>query len=93
MATVHVPALLRHLAGGAEALAVDIPAGRQVTVRQLLERLDATHAGLLEALLYEGDLLPSVAVFIDDEQALMGLQAKVGPDSDVRFLPPIVGGG
>jgi molybdopterin converting factor small subunit len=92
MATVHIPALLRDLAGGAEQLQVPLAAGQQITIRQLLERLDAQHAGLLEALLYEGDLMPGIAVFIDNDQALLGLQAKVRPDSDVRFLPPVVGG-
>lgn len=92
MATVHIPALLREMAGGAERVEVEIPAGETLTVRQVLERLDNDHRGLLEALLYGDELLPGIAVFIDDHQALMGLRAKVGAENEVRFLPPIVGG-
>jgi len=92
MAKVHIPALLRGLTGGAAELQVPLAPGAPITVGQLLERMDALHAGLREALLYEGDLMPGIAVFIDNDQALMGLQAKVQPNSDVRFLPPVVGG-
>lgn len=92
MVTVHIPALLRELTGGAEQVHLELPADTQITVRQLLERLDAQHRGLLEALLYRGDLMPGIAVFIDNDQAHMGLAAKLGPESDVRFLPPVVGG-
>jgi molybdopterin converting factor small subunit len=92
MVTVHIPALLRDLTGGAAQVRVDVPAGRQITVRELLEMLDADHRGLLESLLYEGDILPGIAVFIDSDQAHLGLQAKLGDGSEVHFLPPVVGG-
>jgi molybdopterin converting factor small subunit len=93
MVTVHIPALLRDLTAGAASVQVAVPAGERITIRQLLERLDALHPGLLDALLYRDDLLPGIAVFIDSDQALMRLQAKVGADSEVHFLPPVVGGG
>ncbi len=70
----------------------EVASGERITVRQLLERLDARYPGLLDALLYEEDLLPGIAVFIDNDQALMGLQAKVEAGSEVRFLHPIRGG-
>lgn len=92
MATVHIPALLRDLTGGAEQVHVDIPPDQKLSVRQVLERMDAQHPGVLEALLYQDDLMPGIAVFVDNDQALLGLQAKVNPDSDVQFLPPVVGG-
>ncbi|HKJ00478.1 MAG TPA: MoaD/ThiS family protein [bacterium] len=92
MVTVHIPALLRDLTGGAAQVQLDLPDDAPVTVRRLLEHLDERHRGLLEALLYEGDLMPGIAVFIDNDQAMMGLQAKVGPQSDVHFIPPVVGG-
>lgn len=92
MTRVHIPSLLRDKVGGAESVEAEVVPGERITVRQLLERLDANHPGLLEALLYEDDLLPGIVVFIDNDQALMGLQAKVESGSEVRFLPPIVGG-
>lgn len=92
MATVHIPALLRDLTGGAEQVSVEIPPGEKITVRQLLERLSADHEGLLDALLYDDDLMPGIAVLIDSDHALMGLQAKVEAGSEVHFLPAVVGG-
>lgn len=92
MATVYIPALLQHLTGGADQVAVAVAAGERIAVRQLLEGADRQHPGLLEALLHEGDLVPYLAVFIDNEQALMGLRAKLNADAEVRLLPPIVGG-
>jgi molybdopterin converting factor small subunit len=92
MVTVHIPALLRDLTGGAEQVRLELPGGAPVTVRRLLEHLDARHRGLLDALLYQDDLMPGIAVFIDNDQALLGLRAKVGAQSDVRFIPPVVGG-
>ncbi|MCH8885714.1 MAG: MoaD/ThiS family protein [SAR324 cluster bacterium] len=92
MATVYIPALMQELTGGADHVEVAVPAGERITVRQLLEAAGRQHAGLLEALLYEGDLAPHLAVFIDNDHALMGLRAKLNHDSEVRLLPPIVGG-
>ena len=89
---VHIPSLLRDKVGGAETVEAEVPPGGRITVRQLLERLDTRYPGLLEALTYQDDLLPGIAIFIDNDQALMGLQAQVEAGSDVRFLPPIVGG-
>ncbi len=92
MATVVVPALLREYTAGAPEVQIAVPAGEQRTVRQLLEQVDAQYPGILDALLYEGDLMPGIAVFIDNDHALMGLAAKARADSEVRFLPPVVGG-
>lgn len=92
MATVHVPALLRELTGGAARIEVALPPDQRITVRELLARLDAQHPGFAEALLYEGDLMPGIAVFIDNDQAPMGLLAKVDAASVVHFVPPVAGG-
>lgn len=92
MAKVVIPALLRHLSGGAEELYIDIPAGERQSVRQVMERLSEAHPGLLDGMLHHGDLMPSIAVFVDNEQAMMGLQTKVSDESEIRFLPPVVGG-
>ena len=69
MATVFIPALMQHLTGGADQVEVDVPAGERITVRQLLEAAGRQHPGLLDALLHEDDLVPYLAVFIDNDQA------------------------
>ncbi len=92
MAALFIPALMKHLTGGAERVDVPLAAGERISVRELLERADARHHGLLEALIHEDELVPHLAVFIDNDQALMGLRAKLGPEAEVRLLPPIVGG-
>ena len=40
----------------------------------------------------EGRIKPSLAVSIDGEVARMGLLEKVGPGSEVHFVPAIAGG-
>jgi molybdopterin converting factor small subunit len=92
MATVHVPSLLRDLTQGAELVEVALPDGALITVGDLLFRIDAQHPGFSERLLYFGDLMPGIAVFVDGQQGFMKLQEKVGAKSHVHFLPPIVGG-
>ena len=92
MARVHIPALVQDLTGHAALVDVEIPAGQAITVGHLLERLDTLYPGVAARLLYRGDLIPGIAVFVDGEQGFMKLQEKVTPTSEVHFLPPIVGG-
>ncbi|MCZ6472322.1 MAG: MoaD/ThiS family protein [SAR324 cluster bacterium] len=93
MATVHIPSLLRDLTGGAEQLQVDISEGERITVREVLDGLEQRFPGMRARLLdAQGELAPHLAVFIDGEQAGMGLMAKVGAENDLFFLAPIVGG-
>ena len=92
MATVHIPSLLRDLTGGAEAVDVPVAEGQQIAVEELLRRLDARFPGFSERLLYRGDLMPGIAVFVDGAQGHMKLKEKLGPASQVHFLPPIAGG-
>jgi len=92
MATVHIPSLLRDLTQGTELVEVAVPEGTQITIAEILLRIDADHPGFSERLLYFGDLMPGIAVFVDGQQGFMKLEEKVGPKSHVHFLPPIVGG-
>lgn len=84
--------MLRHLTGNQDPVEVDIPPGETRTVREVLAMLEPRFPGFRGALEVDGELALSVAVFIDDEQASMELDAKVGPSSTVFFVPPIVGG-
>ncbi len=94
MTTVHIPALLRDLTGGAEQVHVELPAGETVSVRELLRTLEQRHPGLRARLIDPAtdDLVPHLAVFIEGEPAGMGLLAKVGSEDNLYFLAPIVGG-
>ena len=93
MTTLFIPAPLRHLTDGAEQVALEIPPGQRRTVGQLLAELEQRHPGLEAALLENGQLTPHLAVFIDGEQAGLGLQARVSQENEVYFLVPVAGGG
>lgn len=92
MAVVHIPALLRELTGNREEVEIAIPPDQAISVREVLSRLEATYPGVEERLLWEGDLMPGIAIFVDGEQCMMGLSHKVGDDSQIYFIPPVVGG-
>ncbi len=92
MVTVHVPSLMRDLTQGAEQVEVQAPPGVGFTVGQLLDALDARFPGFRGRVIEAGALMPNLAVFIDGEQGLLGLRAKLGPDSTVLFVPPTMGG-
>lgn len=81
MAVVVIPRALRDRAGGQERLEVE--AG---DVRRLLAELERRYPGLGDAL-REGS-----AVAIDGEIVPDPLLERVGPDSEVHFLPRVAGG-
>jgi molybdopterin converting factor small subunit len=89
MATVFVPRRLRPLAGGRAQVPV---AGD--TVRQVIDALEAECPGLKAKLCQEdgATLARGMAVTIDGVTSELGLLEKVGPDSEVHFLPAIAGG-
>ena len=92
MLSVAIPSLLRPYTNGAETLQLPLAQGEICSVREALERLNQQYPQLLQGLLYQDDLMPGMAVFVDNEQALMGLKTKVRAGSEVLFAPPIVGG-
>ncbi|MEX2120537.1 MAG: MoaD/ThiS family protein [Pirellulales bacterium] len=87
MATVHIPAQLRTLSGGAALVAVE-----GSTLGEVIAALDAAHPGLGQRLRKGDALAPGLAVSIDGSFTNRGLLAKVGPASEVHFLPAIGGG-
>jgi molybdopterin synthase sulfur carrier subunit len=87
MPIVFIPAQLRGLAGGSEQVEVE-----GSTVRQVVEALDRRHPGMRERLCEADELAPSLQVSIDGVMSTQGLRAKVGPTSEVHFLPAIGGG-
>lgn len=62
------------------------------TVRQVIDSLEAAFPGIKERLVEEGRVRPEIAVAVDSEITTEGLRARVGPESEVTFLPAIAGG-
>ena len=87
MATVFIPAQLRSLTGGADRV---LAAGE--SVREVVASLDAVHPGIAARLQQGDSLAPGLAVSIDGAFTNRGLAAKVGPASEIHFLPAIGGG-
>ena len=89
MATVFVPRRLRPLADGRAQVQVS-----GATVRQVIEALEMECPGL-KAKLCRADgarLARGTAVTVDGVTSELGLLEKVGPNSEVHFLPAIAGG-
>lgn len=87
MATVWIPSLLRGLTGGLS----DIPA-RGLTVREVIDDLDARYPGL-KARLVEGDRLKAnIALVVDGVSSRQGLRHALTEASEVHFVPAMSGG-
>ena len=87
MALVHLPAMLRPLAGGAETRSVP-----GATVAELVDNLEALHPGINARLVEEGRLRSGLRVFIAGEVRREGLESEVGADDEVYFIPALAGG-
>ncbi|MFO0891357.1 MAG: MoaD/ThiS family protein [Isosphaeraceae bacterium] len=87
MPVVFIPTPLRALTGGQPEVRVE---GK--TVRELIAGLEHRFPGV-DSRLRRGDALaPGLHVSIDHVMTTRGLEAPVGPDSEVHFLPAIGGG-
>ena len=87
MAIVHIPTQLRSLSGGAERVVVP-----GATLRQVIAALDVAHPGIGDRLCVGDGISPGLAVSIDGAFTNRGLLAKIGPQSEIHFLPAIGGG-
>jgi molybdopterin synthase sulfur carrier subunit len=87
MATVWIPALLRHMTGGQAQ--VNVPGD---TVGRVIEALDAIHPGVRDRLCQGGGLTRGMAVSVDGHVAPLGLLAPVDEESEIHFLPAVGGG-
>lgn len=88
--TVRIPTQLRLLSGGAGEVALG-----GGTVQDVLEQLEATHAGFAERLFDEaGKLRRFVNVFVADEDVrfLDGLDTVVADGQVVSIVPAVAGG-
>ena len=62
------------------------------TVRQVIDALETRYPGLKGRIVENDRIKTEIAVAIDGEVVTAGLRAKVGPDSEVHFLPALAGG-
>jgi molybdopterin synthase sulfur carrier subunit len=84
---VWIPALLRELTGGVEAVPV-----RASTVREAIEALDQKYPGVKARLLMDDRLRPGISVIVDGTVSGQKLRHPLDENSEVHFLPAISGG-
>ncbi len=87
MARVFIPPQLRDLTSGAGEVSAD-----GGTVREVIDALEMRFPGIRERLCRDGELAPALQVSVDHVMSQRGLRAKVGPESEVHFLPAFGGG-
>jgi molybdopterin converting factor small subunit len=87
--TVRIPAPLRPVVGGASA--VECSPG---TVRELIDQLDAQHAGFRDRVMEDGSLRRFVNVFVagEDVRFSEGIETPVAEGQEVTILPAVAGG-
>ncbi len=87
--TVRIPTALRTLTGGEEAVTAEA-----TNVRELVENLEANHAGLKERLVDEKGMRRFVNLYVGDEDIrfLEGLDTELKDGDEVSIVPAIAGG-
>lgn len=86
MPTVFVPNILRTLIQTAR---VDVTGS---TVGEIISELDTRFPGVAALLVEDDDVVPGIAVAVNDQLIQMGLMEPVPVDAEVHFLPAISGG-
>ena len=86
---VRIPTILRTYTGGEKSVTAD---GASLTA--LIDDLDASHPGIKERLIEDGDLRRFVNVYINDEDVrfIGGLEAELSDGDQVVVLPAVAGG-
>ncbi|HEX4224476.1 MAG TPA: MoaD/ThiS family protein [Pseudonocardiaceae bacterium] len=87
--TVSIPTILRTHTGGEKSVQVSGD-----TLAEVIDSLEADHAGLKARLVKEGTLHRFVNVYVNDEDVRFtgGLEAKVADGDTVTILPAVAGG-
>ena len=86
MALVHIPQLLRPLAGGAERVQIE-----GSSLRDIVAGLEKIYPGLRGRIADEGGIRPEILLAIGANEAF-DLNTAVGPTDEVHILPAIAGG-
>jgi sulfur-carrier protein len=87
--TVSIPTILRSHTGGEKT--VEASGG---TLAEVIDSLDAAHAGLKARLITNGSLHRFVNVYVNDEDVRFagGLDASIVDGDTVTILPAVAGG-
>ncbi|MBM7786380.1 MoaD family protein [Tenggerimyces flavus] len=86
---VRIPTILRTYTGGSKVVEAD-----GATLKELLDDLDAKHAGLRGRLVENDDLRKFVNVYVNDEDVRFrgGLGAALSDGDVITVLPAVAGG-
>ncbi len=87
MPTVWIPSLMQKLTGGQSQVEVE-----GSTVREVVENLEVAFPGFKARICENDRIRANLAVAIDGEISNEGMRRKVGPQSEVHFLPALAGG-
>lgn len=87
--TVRIPTPLRTLTGGAETVSIE---GK--TIRELIENLESSHAGIKERLMDDKGVRRFVNLYVGEEDIrfLDGLDTELKDGEEVSIVPAIAGG-
>jgi molybdopterin synthase sulfur carrier subunit len=86
---VRIPTILRTYTGGERAVE-----GGGATVTELIDKLEADHAGIKERLVDNGEARRFVNIYVNDEDIRFtgGLETAVADGDTVVILPAVAGG-
>jgi len=86
---VRIPTILRTYTGGERAVA-----SSGATVTELIDQLEADHAGIKDRLLDNGEARRFVNIYVNDEDIRFtgGLDTAVAEGDTVVILPAVAGG-
>ena len=87
MPVAWIPSLMQKLTGGQQQIEV-----KGETVRQVVDALEARFTGFKARIVEDDRIKTEIAIAVDGEIVTAGLRAKVGPESEVHFLPALAGG-
>ncbi len=87
MATVHIPTPMRVATDGVARVEIE-----GATVRDIVDRLEASYPGLGGRLVEDGQLRPGLSVFVDGANVGRRLRTKLQPDSELFFVEALGGG-
>jgi MoaD family protein len=86
---VRIPTILRTYTGGQKTVA-----SSGATLAELVDQLDASHPGIKERLIEDGDLRRFVNVYVNDEDVRFtgSLETPIHDGDVVVVLPAVAGG-
>jgi molybdopterin synthase sulfur carrier subunit len=86
---VRIPTILRTYTAGEKSVS-----GSGGTLAALIDDLEASHAGIKDRLIDNGDLRRFVNIYVNDEDVrfLGGLEAELKDGDQVVVLPAVAGG-